>query len=389
MYPLLHWARSTPPQAQKGQSNEDQVTAIPPSRAHEVIATTVGVTALCAISLMGLLIHATETGLGMHIYGLTILELSSMSLHLWIAYIFFNFSVGITKISIVLSYLRLFASSKGTRTACLVFLCILILNTVVSVTCCILTCHPISFFWHPELFTTPEVVNEHCVNVKAMWFFQGYTYIFFDLVLIVLPIPVVKSLNISRRERWALGGIFALGGFGCICSFLRIHSLTRAIGSQDPGWDNVDSARWAVIEVAVGIICASLPQCKTLLTRLFPRFLSPNRRSRDVTFAVSGFDKGHGWNSLLEKGIRMDAAQKNQMSRKGGLVQSMVERGAPDDEVDRFWGEATGASAILVTTTMTQRRESHCPSVESIEEVSRRNSITPSEVSLPPFLTED
>ncbi|KAL0261334.1 hypothetical protein SLS55_002764 [Diplodia seriata] len=312
-----------------------------------------------------------------------------MAKNLWIAYIFFNFSLGITKMSIVLSYLRLFASSKGTRVACVVFLYVLMLNTVVSVTCCILTCRPISLFWHPEKVTSPAAFSEHCVNVKAMWFAQGYTYVFFDLVLIVLPIPVVKSLRISRRERWALGSIFALGGFGCICSFLRLRSIDKAADSTDPGWDNVDSARWAVIEVVVGIICASLPQCKTLLTRLFPRFLNPNRRSDQATVAVTGFEKGHGWNSLLEHGIRMDAAQRNQMSRKGGLVQSMVERGGPEEGFGRFGVEPPRDSAILVTTTMTQRRDSHCPSLEIMGEASRNNSITPSEVSLPPFLTED
>ncbi|KAK0647303.1 hypothetical protein DIS24_g7908 [Lasiodiplodia hormozganensis] len=225
-----------------------------------------------------------------------------------------------------------------------------------------------------------------------MWYTQGYIYVLFDIILIILPIPVVKCLRISRREKVALASIFALGGFGCICSFLRLRSLGRAFGSKDPGWDNVDSARWTVIEVAVGIICASLPQCKAILTRLFPRFLNPNRaRSKGVTMAVSEFEKGHGWHSQLERGIRMDATQRNQMSRKGGLVQSMVEKGGGVDWPQKLipGGAATGASAILVTTTMTQRRESHCSSLEITHDAPRNNSITPSEVSLPLFLTDD
>lgn len=112
-----------------------------------------------------------------------------------------------------------------------------------------------------------------------------------------------------------------------------------------------------------------------------------------MTMAVSEFEKGHGWHLQLERGIRMDATQRKQMSRKGGLVQSMVEKGGamdwPQDSTLIPGGAATGASAILVTTTMTQRRESHCSSLEITQDAPRNNSITPSEVSLPLFLTDD
>lgn len=139
-------------------------------------------------------------------------ETANRAKHLWIAYILLNFTLGITKISIVLSYLRLFASQRWTRIACIAFLCVLIANTIISVTCCILTCHPIGLFWHLELVTSPQVLTDNCVNFKAMWYTQGYIYVLFDVILILLPIPVVKCLRISRREKVALASIFALGG---------------------------------------------------------------------------------------------------------------------------------------------------------------------------------
>lgn len=120
--------------------------------------------------------------------------------------------MGITKISIICSYLRIFASTKGTRIACFITLALLITNTALSVVLCLITCRPISLFWHPEKQQPPSVIEEHCFNVKFLWLSQGSINIAFDLIVIVLPMPVLKSLPVSTRERYILMSIFALDG---------------------------------------------------------------------------------------------------------------------------------------------------------------------------------
>lgn len=150
----------------------------------------------------------------------------------------------------------------------------------------------------------------------------------------------------------------------------------------------MNSARWTIIEMTVGIICASLPQCKALVMRMFPRFLSGIHKPHK-TMVISEFDKGHGWASRLEKDLKADATQRSQMNKRGGLVHSTVEKGVPGWHHSEDCSETSGIAAIVVTTTMTQRRESHCPSLDDDFVVPRNNSITPSEVTLPPFLTEE
>ncbi|GME48537.1 integral membrane protein [Neofusicoccum parvum] len=311
------------PSSQNGQTHP----APPPqTRAPEIMATTLTVTLVCAL-IVGirlftrfyvlkslalddwLIVVATclsgiltgtmiqKKGLGMHTHDLNMAEMSHMMLGLFWGFIVYNLALGVTKISIVFSYLRVFASTKRTRIACLVTLGLLIANTFQAVLTSVLSCNPVWLFWHPEkalLENPPMRYEDHCLNLKVMWFFQGAINIVFDFVLIVLPMPVLKSLRISRRERYALMSIFALGGFGCIVSFLRLRSLHKAASSKDAGWDNVNSVRWSVIEVTVGIMCASLPQCKALITRLFPRWLPGGHRPPTMrNVAVSNYDKGH------------------------------------------------------------------------------------------------
>jgi hypothetical protein len=45
-----------------------------------------------------------------------------------------------------------------------------------------------------------------------MWFTNASLNIATDLAIIILPMPVIRSLNLKRRQKQALAGIFAIGG---------------------------------------------------------------------------------------------------------------------------------------------------------------------------------
>lgn len=66
-------------------------------------------------------------------------------------------------------------------------------------------CKPIQAFWtlkHPF----------KCLDQFTVWFFNGAMNILTDLSIIVLPMPVIRKLNLPRRQKQALIGIFAIGG---------------------------------------------------------------------------------------------------------------------------------------------------------------------------------
>ncbi|KAJ4351714.1 uncharacterized protein N0V89_007057 [Didymosphaeria variabile] len=45
-----------------------------------------------------------------------------------------------------------------------------------------------------------------------MWFTNAAINILTDFAIIILPIPVIRNLNLARRQKLALIGIFAVGG---------------------------------------------------------------------------------------------------------------------------------------------------------------------------------
>ncbi|KAH8427739.1 putative integral membrane protein [Aspergillus melleus] len=103
--------------------------------------------------------------------------------------------------------------------------------------------------------------------------------------------PVLKNLQLPRRQKIALMAVFALGAFVLITSILRLQSLLVISESSDPTYDNVGAATWSAIECNVAIICASLPGIRALISRLIPRFFSTRSgsRSRSVKGPVNRF----------------------------------------------------------------------------------------------------
>jgi hypothetical protein len=81
-----------------------------------------------------------------------------------------------------------------------------VLNAVSSVTKDIFECHPVQHGWDEPLGRPGK-----CVNISAMEMSSGVILAVADLMLLVLPIPIIWSLRIPRRDKVMLCGLFTLG----------------------------------------------------------------------------------------------------------------------------------------------------------------------------------
>jgi len=69
-----------------------------------------------------------------------------------------------------------------------------------------MSCLPVAFFWDKS------VEGGHCINLMAFWFSFASFHILTDLVVWVLPMPVLKSLQLPRKQKYSLIAVFTLGG---------------------------------------------------------------------------------------------------------------------------------------------------------------------------------
>ncbi|KAJ5899561.1 hypothetical protein N7495_004305 [Penicillium taxi] len=185
---------------------------------------------------------------------------------LWAAIPSYQTSLFSTKLSIVLLYQRIFQTPRM-HLACSILFYFLICYAAWTIATAWAICVPVAKFWYPS-------ISGFCFDKKALWFSNSAIHITTDILLLVYPMPLLKSLQLPRKQKLALMAVFALGGFVVITSILRLQSLLRSANSTDPTYDNLGVAEWSGIECNVAIICTCLPSTRAFMSRIFPHVFS-------------------------------------------------------------------------------------------------------------------
>ncbi|KAF3395979.1 hypothetical protein F1880_006955 [Penicillium rolfsii] len=234
---------------------------------------------------MGLDIVEATSGMGMHLKDIPPNILERQLKAFWLTIPFYNAAVLCAKASILMQYFRVFPTRRM-RIVCWVMITILGIYGTWCVISAFLTCVPVAKFWDPTL-------PGFCLSRPGLWFSNASMHITTDLAILIIPIPALIAIDIPRRQKIALMFVFALGGFVCITSIVRLASLKKISDSTDPTYDNVGAASWSAIECNTGIICACLPTLKPLLSRIIPGLMStltgskPTQSTTDVPNAHS------------------------------------------------------------------------------------------------------
>ncbi|OMP85575.1 hypothetical protein BK809_0004246 [Diplodia seriata] len=127
-------------------------------------------------------------------------------------------------------------------------------------------CHPVRRYWDPR-------VPGNCRDPETYWVATSSIGIIMDFIVWLLPMPLLRRLRLPIRQKLGLTAVFALGGFVCIVSVLRLAlvQMYSKEGKAEEG--GVSAIVWSTIEANVGIICASLMVMKPLLGKVFPWLL--------------------------------------------------------------------------------------------------------------------
>lgn len=120
---------------------------------------------------------------------------------IWIYYMSLTF----TKVSILVQYLRIFPTRRF-RIVCFSVLGLVALYGIWALFGSIFLCYPVRFFWDKS------IQDGKCLDQFAVWFSNASMNILQDFVILLLPMPMLRSLDIPRRQKRALMMVFALGG---------------------------------------------------------------------------------------------------------------------------------------------------------------------------------
>lgn len=133
----------------------------------------------------------------------------------------------------------------------------------------------------------------------------GGVGIFTDVVIWLIPIPMVWQLQLNTRERILAVCTFGVGLVACVGSVMRLVAVRKFLyyGNLD-GNDSRDPINaWAVVEMNLALICACVPALRALVVKHIPKIVSRTSDGTDVSKGSKGSSsyKGHGKPSIVSE----------------------------------------------------------------------------------------
>lgn len=117
-------------------------------------------------------------------------------------------------------------------------------------------------FYHGEYTHTASVTALYLTCIATSAF-----HIVMDLWILVLPMKLIMRIPRPPREKIALYVIFCLGIMSTLASIIRLQSLRIFTLSDDPFYDSLPINTWSMVEINVGILCASIPTLRPLVSK--------------------------------------------------------------------------------------------------------------------------
>jgi hypothetical protein len=115
----------------------------------------------------------------------------------------YTFAITLAKYSILLFYSRIFKEKKFVLVLKVVFV-IVTLWFIAIQTAVFAECIPVSALWDPQTAGT-------CIDLHAFYQGSGIPNVVLNTVILVLPLPMIWTLEIEKRHKLALSGVFFLG----------------------------------------------------------------------------------------------------------------------------------------------------------------------------------
>lgn len=316
----------------------------------------------------------TSPGLGHDVWTLQPHQVDHFAKLFFYGELLYIVGLSTVKISILLSYLRFFSSPRFRRLVLIVILLNLLYMTGFVIPT-IFQCSPTSYWWKEWDGERPG----HCIarpqrRLQALVWTSSAFNIVLDVIVLVMPVPLVWKMELNRRKKLLVIFMFTCGLFVTIVSILRLQSLVSYGETINPTWDYRWMARWSTIELVGMLLCACMPGIRNFIRRLVPKAvgetttsgvvsIQPGLYERKSSQKTTGVSQGDDIETLVEglEHVRLDqlgvAAKKrlgvrwSKASVDSGQLQQTVgwntsrPRHSTDSEIARPGADTLNATA--------------------------------------------
>lgn len=143
------------------------------------------------------------------------------------------------KLVMLCFYMRLFPLPLF-RTCCLFTIAFVAATCVSLVIADIFQCSPIRYHWDGWR-REPDLANAKCINLYAFLNAGSFLFIIQDVIVLVLPIPLLVKLNTTWQRKAGIICMFSIGIFVTATSCVRLRYIIQYRASTNPTWDSTDT----------------------------------------------------------------------------------------------------------------------------------------------------
>ncbi|OLN89656.1 hypothetical protein CCHL11_10039, partial [Colletotrichum chlorophyti] len=132
-----------------------------------------------------------------------------------------------------------------------------------------------------------------CIDADILYMGNSVANIITDIILFVLPIPMVCSLRMGFGHKMAIMAIFSLGSIysrTLATSIMKLILLPQLLKSSDPSWDSAPANVWSFVETNLFIICGSIPTLRKFLHSLAPKLKAEAQKPSKDPYLAHGSD---------------------------------------------------------------------------------------------------
>ncbi|KAF2877639.1 hypothetical protein BDV95DRAFT_154064 [Massariosphaeria phaeospora] len=216
-------------------------------------------------------------------------------------------NVNLPKLAILVLYKRLFPI-RSTHIIIYLIAGILVGGSIANVATALAACQPF------EANYNPTVPGAKCINKDAFFIWASVPNMITDLVMLILPLPIVWGLHNTKWVKIGLTLTFLVGSFGLATSIIRFTTFVRTSSFDDTTYDNVDLVIWTVTEPGIYLISACLMTYRPLLERL--------GRSRPMNSLKTSMNRSRG----LKRTGYSDGQRSERETRSGSIPLKTIDK---------------------------------------------------------------
>ncbi|KAJ6111779.1 hypothetical protein N7523_007840 [Penicillium sp. IBT 18751x] len=261
-----------------------------------------------SISFYAFILCERENGLGVSNQDLPLEVRKAQMRMLWLSIPFYNGSLILCKLSVLLLYRRIF-HPRAFRIASYILIAFITISGLWMIISGFVFCVPIHAFWSGRVLTT----ETQCLPVGPVWYTNAGLQISSDIAILILPMPFLWRLHLPLRQRVSIMLIFGMGIFVIGTSSARLYELYRMINGHDFTKTNELAATWSSLEANISIICACLLPLWPFISRIFsfcfrpqPLHSSPATKQASNTTQLTSVHPGSRKASFYGPGINTD-----------------------------------------------------------------------------------